>query len=73
MFALFCDKQFMDIETEPTKELAKAFINGCARAAQFYDRSMTGYVLPDEEAAMKQYEYPEEFARAMADFKGQTP
>ena len=71
MFALFCDKQYMDIETEPTREQAIAFINGCYHGARFGDREVTGYVLPDGEEAMRKFELPEEADRAMADFRGQ--
>jgi hypothetical protein len=69
-FALFADKAYMDMETQPTKELAKAFIGGCAHAATLYEREMTGYVLPDEETLMRQNEDDTECDRAMADYKG---
>ncbi len=71
-FALFADKAFMSTETQPTELEARAFIGGCARAAKLYDpdREMTGYVLPGEEALMRQLEDETEADRAMDDYRG---
>lgn len=73
MFALFADKAYMDIESQPTDLEARAFISGCAHAARLYEREMTGYLLPQEEPLMRQNEDDTECDRAMTDFRGQRP
>lgn len=71
MFALFADKAFMGIESEPTEQDARTYIRGCARGARMYEREMTGYVLPVDEKLMRENEDETECDRAMDDFKGQ--
>lgn len=69
--ALFADKAFMGIETQPTEAIARAFVSGCAHAARLYRREMTGYVLPQDEPLMRANEDDTECDRAMDDFRGQ--
>jgi hypothetical protein len=64
---LFAEGQFEHVEMQPTAAEARAFASGVGTGAGFYGAgSCNAYVMPDDEASMREQEGPEESERALS-------
>lgn len=68
MIAVFCEGSFDTIEKAPTKEWALGFCAGFAGGASTYGSGAFGvYILPEDEAEMRENEDDGEAVKALAE------
>jgi hypothetical protein len=63
---IFAERYFELAVGYPTKTEARAFASGVGQGASFYGAGSCGaFVLPDDEAEMREFEKPEEIEKAL--------